>query len=203
MIRLDLLFYLQIFVGNHKSLSKKSNPSPNKNHQQVLNNPTLRPKKSNEKLRLDGLLRVAHQHHVEMRCCCDSTLFGHRCSSEAKAPLPRWLTCFTRSFLCSNNIPHTRLHVAWIYMMLTTVTYGNNRFHFHWWDFLGGGNRICSIISIESKQILHVCCVFKLVFSRVYLPKKVKFGLSDSWVHCCFVSVAFEKGSHLPLEWAR
>jgi len=33
---------------------------------------------------LDGLLRVAHQHKVEMRCCCDSTLFGHRCSSEAK-----------------------------------------------------------------------------------------------------------------------
>ena len=35
-------------------------------------------------LRLDRLLVTAHRYGVEMRCCCDSPLFGHRCASEAK-----------------------------------------------------------------------------------------------------------------------
>jgi len=33
---------------------------------------------------LDRLLPMAHRHGVEMRCCCDSPLFGHRCAAEAK-----------------------------------------------------------------------------------------------------------------------
>ncbi|CAK9051493.1 DUF1848 family protein [Durusdinium trenchii] len=34
---------------------------------------------------LDQLLPLAHRYAVEMRCCCDDTLFGHRTPVEAKA----------------------------------------------------------------------------------------------------------------------
>lgn len=38
-----------------------------------------------------------------------------------------------------------------------------------------------------------------VVFSRVGSDED-EVGLSNIWVHCCFVCVAFEKGSRLPLE---
>ena len=42
--------------------------------------------------RLDRLLPLAHRYGVEMRCCCDDSLFGHRTPVEAKVrPGSAWV----------------------------------------------------------------------------------------------------------------
>ena len=97
----------------------------------------------------------------------------------------RWLTCFTRSFKCSNTVVFPILSCMWLRYDAYHCNIWYYRFHFHWWDFFWGEDPICSIISIESNKFFMFVVFSCWCLLGFFLPKKMNVGLSDSWVHCC------------------